>query len=102
MEGTYDFNSGANYDIIYDMIGPMMEWCDLENEQQCKYFIQTRLQELELGLGDFCKGILKIGSMARELSTLCISIGKSETYDKIIYIEELILKFVATNQSLYI
>jgi len=102
MEGTYDFNSGANYHIIYDMIGPMMEWCDLENEQQCKYFIQTRLQELELGLGDFCKGILKIGSMARELSTLCISIGQSEAYDKIINIEELLLKFVATNQSLYI
>ena len=34
-EQTYDFNSGANYEIIYDMIGPMMEWCDLENEQQC-------------------------------------------------------------------
>ena len=52
---TYDFNSGANYEIIYDMIGPMMEWCDLENEQQCKYFIQTRLHELEVGLGDFVK-----------------------------------------------
>lgn len=102
MEGTYDFNSGANYHIIYDMIGPMMEWCELQDEQQCKYFIQTRLNDLELGLGDFCKGILKIGSMVRELSILCISIGQSEAYDKIINIEELLLKFVATNQSLYI
>lgn len=101
-EQTYDFNSGANYEIIYDMIGPMMEWCDLENEQQCKYFIQTRLHELEVGLGDFCKGILKINCIVRELTKICINTCKSEAYDKLSSIENLLLKFVATNQSLYI
>jgi len=79
-----------------------MEWCDLENEQQCKYFIQTRLHELEVGLGDFCKGILKINCIVRELTKICINTCKSEAYDKLSSIENLLLKFVATNQSLYI
>ena len=102
MEGTFDFNSGANYNIVYDMIGPMMEWCELQDEQQCKYFIQTRLHDLELGLGDFCKGILKVSSVARELTKICISMGRSDAYENMAKIEGMLLKFVATNQSLYV
>lgn len=102
LERAYDFNSGVGYNIIYDMISPMMEWCELQDEQQCKYFIQTRLNELEVGLGDFCKGIMKVGSIARELSKVCITQGDSEAYEKMVHIESLLLKFVATNQSLYV
>jgi hypothetical protein len=102
LERTYDFNSGANYNIVYDMISPMMEWCDLQDEQQCKYFIQTRLKELEVGLGDFCKGIMKVNCIARELTKICITQGDSEAYEKMVHIETLLVKFVATNQSLYV
>jgi len=102
LEHKYDFNSGASYNIIYDMINPMMEWSNLQDEHQCKYFIQTRLHELELGLGDFCKGIIKINSIVRELTKLCMSIGRSDAYEKMVGIEEMLLKFVATNQSLYV
>lgn len=102
LERTYDFNSGVSYNIIYDMIGPMMEWCELQDEQQCKYFIQTRLEELEVGLGDFCKGIMKVNCIARELTKISTALGQGEMYEKMVNIETLLLKFVATNQSLYI
>ena len=33
--------------LTFDLIDSMQEWCDLENEQQCKYFIQTNLDSME-------------------------------------------------------
>ena len=104
LENTYDIHSGYNYDtgLMMDMIDPMISWCDLEDTQQCKYFIHSVLNELEVGLGDFSKGVLKISAIVKEWVFLCETFGFNELYHKLIKIDEKILKFVATTQSLYI
>ena len=84
------------------MIDPMIAWCDLEDEAQCKYFIHSVLNELEVGLGDFAKGVLKISTIVKEWTILCDAFGFNELYHKLIKIDEKILKFVATTQSLYV
>ena len=57
MEERFDVNSGYNYDdsLIFDVVDLVMEWSNLESEEQCKYFIQTKLNVLEISLGDFIK-----------------------------------------------
>jgi len=73
-------------------------WCYCDNETECKMLIQ----EYELSIGDFTKAILKISTLARELMAVCEKIGKIELMSKLAAIDGMILKYVATNQSLYL
>lgn len=102
LEINYHVHSGSNYEIVYDMIGPMMEWATLETEQQCKYFIQTKLNELGVSLGDFTKGLLKVNNICKEITNICYMMNQSDQYKKFTLIEEHLMKFIVTNQSLYI
>ena len=47
MEESYGVLSGENYNdaLNLDLIDPMQQWCDLDTEQECKYFIQTQLSK---------------------------------------------------------
>ena len=90
-----------NYDnpIIYDMTEVMMEWCDLSDEIECRVFIRDKLV---CSVGDFAKAILKISAIAKELIATCEQNGMVEFQHKLSQIDGMILKFVATSQSLYL
>ena len=82
-----------------------MEWCDCKTEEECKEFISRRLIPKEISLGDFTKAILKVATAAKELRGLfelewCK--GEVEWLYKLSQIEEMVLKYIATNQSLYV
>ena len=104
MEERFDVNSGYNYDdsLIFDVVDLVMEWSNLESEEQCKYFIQTKLNLLEISLGDFIKALLKISTINKELIKLSIESKKTNLESKLSKIDGYILKFVATTQSLYV
>ena len=104
MEERFDVNSGYNYDdsLIFDVVDLVMEWSNLESEEQCKYFIQTKLNVLEISLGDFIKALLKISTINKELIKLSIESKKPNLESKLSKMDEYILKFVATTQSLYV
>ena len=104
LEHKYDVVSGYDYEapLVLDIIDPMQEWCGLESENECKYFIQTQLVPLEIGLGDFTKGILKMSAIAKEWMKVAVKKDKVELMSKLSKIDGLILKFVATTQSLYV
>ena len=95
---------GANLCNIH-MMDLAMEWCDCGSEEACKIFIQTKIDEVGISLGDFTKSVLKIATAAKELRGLyelpCCC-NQTEYYHKLVNIEELVLKYVATNQSLYV
>ena len=57
LDGVY---LGKGQGSIFDVVDLVMEWSNLESEEQCKYFIQTKLNVLEISLGDFIKALLKI------------------------------------------
>jgi len=88
--------------FTYDIMDIMIQWCDVTTEQECKYFIQTRLKETEISLGDFTKVVLKIIVIVKELQSVAEFTNNLSFLTSLKAIEPLLLKYVATNQSLYI
>ena len=98
MQTGIKYEGGLNYDIVDFMI----EWCNCENEQECKYFIQNRITEKEISIGDFSKAVLKISTIIKELSNIAEQNGNVEFLHKLSKIDTIILKYITTNQSLYV
>jgi hypothetical protein len=89
--------------MMYDLIDLMEEWCLCEDESQCKVFVQTKLTEKSISIGDFTKAILKISTMVKELMNLCEkNEGMLELLSKLGTIDAMILKYITTAQSLYV
>lgn len=106
-EGKKDIRTGIRYEEAFNVniVDDAMAWCDCESEEECKLFISERLKEKEISLGDFTKAILKIATVAKELRGLyelewCNT--QTEWLHKLTQIEEMVLKYIATNQSLYV
>ena len=102
-----DIRSGIRYEeeFTFSIIEESMKWCNCKTEEECKAFIQEELIPKEISLGDFTKAILKIATISKELRCLyefefCNT--QTEWLHKLTEIEELVLKYIATNQSLYV
>ena len=100
-EAKYELYTGETYEMIYDIQNPVIRWCEAEDEKDCKIIIQE-LKEKEVFLGDFVKALLKINNIASEMEKCCETLGNMELLEKIKQIPALTLKYVVTNQSLYI
>jgi hypothetical protein len=85
---------------MFDMTDYMMEWCECANEDECKIFID-KLNGV-CSTGDFTKAIMKISAIAKELTMVCEQNEYMDFMYKLSTIDSLILKYVATTQSLYI
>ena len=98
-------NNGSEGDLemMYDLMDMMEEWCLCEDEAQCKGFIQTKLAEKSISIGDFTKAILKMSTMVKELMNMCEqNEDMLELLAKLGKIDAMILKYITTAQSLYI
>ena len=88
--------------ISYDIINECMEWCNSNNEMECKHILKKLHEEKSIFLGEYVKALLKINNISSELETICEEIGNIELLSKLKQISEKTMKFVATNQSLYV
>ena len=88
--------------LTYDLVEEIGQWIECETEQQCKYFIQTVLAGRGISIGDFTKAVLKIATISRELKETCEKFGKLSACHTLSKIDENILKYVTTCQSLYV
>jgi hypothetical protein len=97
-------NSGTDYTIHYDMVTMAIQWTKVENPIQAKEFVGLYLEPdgNKIFLGEFVKAILKIVNIANELIKITKTFGMVELEHKLTQIPGLLLKFVATNQSLYV
>lgn len=102
LEEKYELNSGADFNLHFELIDFMIEWCNATNETACHELIRTIKTTKDLFLGEFIKCILKINSIAKELETICTLLENVSLLQKVKQIPELTLKYVVTNQSLYI
>jgi superfamily II RNA helicase len=82
--------------LCYDLIDCMYAWCECTNEAECKSVI-SEIEANGVSIGDFSKAILKISTLGRELMGNCVELAH-----KLSEIDKLILKYVATSQSLYL
>jgi superfamily II RNA helicase len=102
--GSY---TGISYEgaLCFDMTEIMMEWCELSDELACKQFL-TELRTMEISTGDFTKSCMKLSAITKELASMCESFpGQTEAIGLMRLLSDvdgLILKSVATTQSLYL
>ena len=101
-ETNYMTNTGVDYNIHYDLIDYVIQWCNCDSAPECKFILQNLESEKTIFLGEFVKAILKINNMASEMEKIAESVGDIALLHKLKEIPVLTLKFVATNQSLYV
>ena len=104
LEGDVDIRSGINYydALKYDIIDLSMKWCELDNERDCKIFIENEIKSISISIGDFTKAMLKIVAITKEWITVCEITNNVEAQHKFSQIDSMILKYVMTSQSLYV
>lgn len=98
---TPEIYNQDDYTINYDMCEAVEMWCDADDEESCKKIIGS-LYEREIFLGEFIKSILKINNISMELQKICEITENYELLTKLIEIREKTMKYVVTNQSLYV
>jgi hypothetical protein len=64
--------------------------------------LQRLASEKEIFLGEFVKALLKINNIGTEMEKIAEMIGNIEFLSKLREIPNLTLKYVVTNQSLYV
>jgi superfamily II RNA helicase len=101
-EFTYNINTGADYNYHFDLLGYIDEWCDCENIEDCKLLLQKIAEEKQIFLGEFVKAVLKINNISSEIEKIAEMIGDISLLSKLTEIPKITMKFVVTNQSLYI
>ena len=101
-EMNYNINSGIDYNIHYDLIHYVDKWCDCSTPDECKLVLQQLSDEKGIFLGEFVKALLKINNIVTEFSKIAELIGNISLLSKLREIEHMTLKYVVTNQSLYV
>jgi superfamily II RNA helicase len=96
------FATGVDYNIQYDLIDYAMRWCSCENEVECKLVLQDISSHKNVFLGEFVKALLKINNIATELEKIAEDTQNITFLSKLKEIPTMILKYVVTNQSLYV
>ena len=95
-------NTGTDYNIHFDLLNYVTKWCDCESIEDCKYFLQNLQKDKEIFLGEFVKALLKINNISNEMEKVAELTGNIQFLSKLKEIPIMILKFVVTNQSLYV
>ena len=102
LEIRNNIDTGSSYDINFDIQSYIMRWCECQNEIECKLVIQDIKMDKGIFLGEFIKAILKINNICSEFEKICEINGNLVLLEKIKQIPSYTLKYVVSNQSLYI
>jgi superfamily II RNA helicase len=101
-EIDYRINTGSDYNIHYDLLNYVEDWTKCEDVDDCKLVLQRLASEKEIFLGEFVKALLKINNIGAEMEKIAEMTGNIEFLSKLREIPILTLKYVVTNQSLYV
>ena len=101
-ETQLNINSGLDYTFHFDLLNYVDKWCLAENIEDCKKILYDLENEKEIFLGEFVKGILKINNICGEFEKIAEMIGNIALLSKLKEIPNMLLKYVVTNQSLYV
>lgn len=102
IEVDYQLDTGSDYNLHYELIDYIKEWCLADDEVKCKNLIIKIKTEREIFLGEFIKAILKINNICAEFEKVSEYLNNISLLQKVKNISTLTLKYIATNQSLYI
>jgi len=101
-EFSNNINTGTDYSIHFDLLDYVVEWCDCDSIEECKFLLQTLENEKGIFLGEFVKALLKINNISSEMEKVAEITGNIQFLSKLKEIPIMTLKYVVTNQSLYV
>ena len=100
-EFNRNIKTGIEYEIHYDLLNYVEQWCECSDINECKIILQY-LHSKEIFLGEFVKALLKINNISCELEKIAEMTGNIAFLSKLKEIPHITLKYVVTNQSLYV
>ena len=100
-ETTYETNFMFNYEIQYDLIEMVYKWANCDDEVQCQLIIKE-MEQWDIYIGNFTKAILKICNIAMEMENICLIQNNLELLSVLKEVSHTLMKFIVTNQSLYL
>ena len=101
-ESYNTFKTGMDYHIQFDLIPFIEEWVAAESVEECKMVLEKAQSEKGIFLGDFVKALLKINNITAEMENVAEQIGDIPFLHELNKVKEMTLKYVVTNQSLYV
>lgn len=101
-ETKCNLDIGEEYCLNYDLMQIMLNWCKADNEHNCKLIIQTVQNEKNIFLGEFIKSLVKITNIFKEMDKLTLINNNVEFKYKISKVNDMILKYVVSSDSLYL
>ena len=93
---------GDDMEIRFDLMLRVRQWYAAEDEFICKCIVQRAQQENGILLGEFTKAITKIVNIAAEVERVAEFAGDLTMVGRLRDVSKNLLKFVVTNQSLYV
>jgi len=90
-----------DYMMQFDLSPYIYQWCNAKDEETCKYILQD-LNTKDVFMGTFVKSILKLNNIANELMNVAKFMNDVPFMYKLSKIPDMTLKYVVTNQSLYV
>jgi superfamily II RNA helicase len=97
-----NIRTGFDYEIHYDLLNYVEKWCDCQDIEDCKLILQELATNKEIFLGEFVKALLKINNISSEFEQISEMTGNISFLSKLREIPHMTLKYVVTNQSLYV
>ena len=88
--------------LCYDLIEPLYQWCQASSEEECRTILLHLQNNYNVFNGEFVKSILKINNITSEIIKVCENSQIVSLQHKLTKISALTMKFIATNQSLYL
>lgn len=101
-ESKLNINTGFDYNIHYDLLYYLDKWCECSDVESCKLVLQEMSKEKQIFLGEFVKALLKINNISSEMEKISEMTGNIAFLSKLKEIPNMTLKYVVTNQSLYV
>ena len=101
-ENEERIDTGTDYSIVFDVAPYIMKWCNSSNIAECREVLNTIEENKGIFIGEFVKAIIKINNIASEIERVAESVGNITLVGYMKDVPKLTLKYIATNQSLYI
>jgi superfamily II RNA helicase len=102
IEMCRNIHTGFDYSMHYDLLNYLEKWCDAESVEECKLVLQELAAKKGIFLGEFVKSLLKINNISSEFEKIAEMTSNIAFLSKLKEIPHMTLKYVVTNQSLYV
>ena len=102
LELNLNINPGMDYTFHFDLLNYVEKWCGCDSVEECKQVIYDLASNKEIFLGEFVKSLLKITNICSEFEKIAEITNNMFLLSKLKEVPTMLLKYVVTNQSLYV